>query len=283
MRSRGNIQKIVDELLSLKTESAWREYLHQKANVRTVLYHYTTFSKLKSILKSRQWLVGRTDRSNDPAETKIYCLSFSRGLGTMAMWGNYSRPAGNGVRIRFDLRGITNFKEIFRITEEAGLSSDPKLPRGTMYDVAYYHASEGHGNCLEYDGITLWGTSQPWSVDEKEWPCFLKSEIWRDENETRIVYSFGKSKAKYLKISLADLDFSKLTFELAPDFLLPGNVRPDEGMKNRIIQAIFGKTFLRDNKISLTQFVLAPPDSQANLSKSRKNLFKAAVQKILNK
>lgn len=283
MHSRENIQKRVDELLSLKTESTWREYLHQKANARNVLYHYTTLEKLKSILESCQWWVGRTNRSNDPAETKMYCLSFSRGLGTMAMWGNYSQPTGNGVRIRFDLRGITNFKEIFRITEEAGLSSDPKLPRGTMYDVAYYHASESHGNCLEYDGITLWGTSQPWSVDEKEWPCFLKSEIWRDENETRIVYSFGKSKAKYLKISLVDLDFSKLTFELAPDFLLSGNVRPDENTKNKIIQEIFGKKLLNDRNISLSQFVLAPPDSKAHLTKSRKNLFKAAVQKIMNK
>lgn len=282
MSSREEFQKKVDALLNLSSKEEWEDYLKKSANRRYVLYHYTNFSKLKSILESCQWWVGRTDRSNDPAETRMYCLSFSRGLGTMAMWGNYSRPAGNGVRIRFDLRKNTNFKKIFRVSENAAVSSVSKFPKGTMYDVAYYHASEGNGNCLEYDGITLWGASQPWSVDEKEWPCFLKSEIWRDENETRIVYDCGKSVAKYLKISLANLDFSKLTFELAPDFLLPKNAYPDEKMKNRIIQEIFGEKLLRNRNISLSQFVLAPPNSKAHLTRSKKNLFKAAVQKIMN-
>ena len=280
MSSREEFQKKVDVLLNLSSKKEWEDYLKKNASRRYVLYHYTNFSKLKSILEHRQWWVGRTDCSNDPAETKMYCLSFSRGLGTMAMWGNYSRPAGNGVRIRFDLRKSKNFKNIFLTPSVVNLSQSGIV--GTMYDVAYYHASEGHGNCLEYDGITLWGTSQPWSVGEKEWPCFLKSEIWHDENETRIVYDCGKSRARYLKISLAEFDFSKLTFELAPDFLLPGNVHPDEKIKNRIIQKIFGKKLLRDKNISLAQFVLAPPNSKAHLAESGKNLFKAAVQKIMN-
>ena len=178
------------------------------------------------------------------------------------------------------MQKITNFKKIFRIPENPAEPFSPELPWGTMYDVAYYHASEGNGNCLEYDGITLWGASQPWSVNENEWPCFLKSEIWRDENETRIVYEYDKSCAKQLKISLSELDFSKLTFELAPDFLLPGNVRPDERMKNRIIQEIFGKDFLRERNISLSQFVLAPPDSMVHLAKPSKNLFKKAMSAI---
>lgn len=283
MHSREKIQAKVDTLLKLSSQKEWEEYSIHSALQRKVLYHYTTFKNLKSILESRQWWVGRTDKSNDPVEKEMYCLSFSRGLGTMAMWGNYSQPAGNGVRIKFDLRKNKNFKKIFRVSEDAVGSSTPKLPQGTMYDVVYYHSSPKNGNCLEFDGIILLGTSQPWTVNENDWPYFLKSEIWRDENETRIVYKCNKSHAKYLKIPLDGFDFSKLTFELAPDFLLPNGERPDENMKNMIIQEIFGEKLLDDNKISLTQFVLAPPNSKARLTRSRKNLFKAAIQKIMSK
>lgn len=281
MNSTKRIRDKVDELLSLKTESAWREYLQKSAEGRKVLYHYTTFANLRSILETREWWAGRTDRSNDPAERKMYCLSFSRGLGTMAMWGIYSQPAGNGVRIKFPESEVKKFPKLFLTPAIVGLPQ--KRLTGTMYDVVYYHSSEKNGNCLEFDGITLWGTSQPWPVNENAWPCFLKSEIWRDENETRIVYECARARAKHLKISLAGLDFSKLTFELAPDFLLPGRTRPDEKTKNRIILGVFGEKLLADNNISLSQFVLSPPGSMAHLKKSRKNLFKTAVRNIMNK
>ena len=279
MNSSDRIQNKVEELLSLKTESAWREYLRKSAGRRKVLYHYTTFANLKSILETRQWRVGRTDRSNDPAERKMYCLSFSRGLGTMAMWGNYSQPAGNGVRIKFPESEMKKIRKLFLTPTIVNLPE--KRITGVMYDVAYHHPGEKNSNCLEFDGITLWGASQPWTVNESEWPCFLKSEIWRDENETRIVYECDEVSTEHLQISLAALDFSKLTFELAPDFLLPDGKRPDEKMKNRIIQEIFGE-LLDENRISPSQFILPPPASMAHPKKSGEDLFKEAVGKIMN-
>ena len=281
MNSTIRIRKKVDELLALKTESAWQEYLRNSASRRRVLYHYTVFANLKPILETRQWWVGRTDRSNDPTERKMYCLSFSRGLGTMAMWGNYSQPAGNGVRIKFPESEVKKFPKLFLSPTMVNLPE--KRIAGTMYDVVYYHSSGKNGNCLEFDGITLWGTSQPWTANENEWPCFLKSEIWRDENETRIVYECDEAGTEHLKISLDGLDFSKLTFELAPDFLLPDGKRPDEKTKNRIVQAIFGKKLLADNRISPSQFILPPPGSMAHPKKNRKDLFKAAIREIMNK
>jgi len=69
------------------------------------LYHYTRLDAAKKILKDRFLLLSSSRILNDtrePQEDGLYVVSLSFGaIESVAMWGIYSRPLSEAVRIRF--------------------------------------------------------------------------------------------------------------------------------------------------------------------------------------
>ena len=278
MRARDRIQKQIDKLLSFDSIEQWGEYLNKKALNRKVFYHYTTLEALKNIVATQEWRIGRLDFSNDPCELPFYCLSLSRGLNCMGMWGNYSRPSGNGVRIKIPAAVIQKYF----------LKAEAKI-----YDVAYFHPGTENSCSLEYESVTLHGKSIPSTLyctlnvkkncKDKIWPCFIKSEMWSYENETRVVYPCVDKKEKYLFIKLDKSIFRQLTFELAPDFLLPNNEYPNFYERAAILRKIFNTDgdLLKSAGIKMDQFKILHKKSKAALSKKEADLFFPALLSFL--
>ena len=69
------------------------------------LYHYTNLEAAKKIVLNRYLLLSSSRKLNDtrePQDDGLYVASFSFGaIENVAMWGIYSRPLSEAVRLRF--------------------------------------------------------------------------------------------------------------------------------------------------------------------------------------
>ena len=208
------------------------DYLKTKAASRKVLYHYTNLGALLGILKSGFLRISSLKHLNDKTEVfygdpihRDNTFAFSLAHGTkenMALWGLYSIPWIEGVRLDFSKATISKLlsrNTIYRVPKP-GNSDYSEIENPGELDISLaqiaYCADDG-SEPIELRGLTL-GEGFDLKNDTKL-AGYIKKDAWQYENETRVrVYFENVDRLGCIAIKIPDDAYNTLKITAAPWF-----------------------------------------------------------------
>ena len=216
-------RELVDRMKQLADQEDWRRFLEEKGDTHKKYYHYTTLSVLRKIIggddKESIWQVPCNRQSNDMTEKCGWSVSFVTSvISNIGMWSVYCPKPENGVMIEFPHK---IWREIFIDNPVLG-GACARRPHAT--DVAYYHIGRkpgGNGDLLYWRNIQLPEAAMRWkfSQDIGQAVPYLKKDIWRFEQETRVFYEADpRSRKREIELPIGKKLLKHLRFHLSPLF-----------------------------------------------------------------
>jgi len=208
------------------------EHLKGKAATRKVLYHYTNLGAVLGILKSGFLRISSLKCLNDKTEIfygdrvhRDNTFAFSLAHGTkenMALWGLYSIPWIEGVRLDFSTATMSKLlsgSAIYRIPKSgAGDYSEIENPGGLDISLAQiaYCADDGSER-VKLRGLQL---GEGFDVtNDSQLAGYIKRDAWQYENETRVrVYFDNADSLDCIAIKIPDEVYETLKITAAPWF-----------------------------------------------------------------
>ena len=205
-------------------------YLKQQAVKHKTLYHYTNLAGALGILKSGYVHLTSIQSKNDKTEIfhgqesereNVFAFSFAHGTKeNMSLWGLYSIPWTEGVRLDFKLTAAellaaselyclpdnsTGYKPISNSSAEVSLA-----------DVAY--CAEDKNGVFSLRGIRDAAEHLDLTTDPKL-IGYIKRDAWQYENETRIrVHMDNPGQLGLLALKLPDDAYAGIRITAAPWF-----------------------------------------------------------------
>jgi len=182
----------------------------------TKFCHFTSIDNARNILSSESFFLSKYSKMNDLAESKIHekqdrrafvlCFSNSEALNIPAFY-LYGGIDGKGCRIQFTdarIRSLINDSDIYYVNKQNKplKKAVSKSEYRIYYDWIYYISRDGyceHKSERKQFGSSIDTALQELEKDNKHF--FVKSPIWRYENEFRIVVVFEKD-IPYDRISI---------------------------------------------------------------------------------
>ena len=199
--------KTIEEFKQLTTTSDLLEFLKKKGMNHNYYHHYTSLESVIKIIASEFFLLTRGTATcmNDQQEclakgsqelwNQTYIGSFSYGDSeNMAMWGLYSLPWEDAVRISIPksamLKWISGIDQVYKVTlpilEKEEISP---LPRVVLSDIVYTNGKQNDITSKLYwnNSSIRVNENQFYGIDYRpEMTGFIKNDAWRYENEVRI-------------------------------------------------------------------------------------------------
>lgn len=182
----------------------------------TKFCHFTSTDNARSILNSESFFLSKYDRMNDLAEASLHdeqrnrvfvlCFSNSDALNIPAFY-LYGGIDGKGCRIQFTdakMREIINHCSLFYVNNKLKRLKKEisKSDYNIYYDWIYYISSDGYCEHKKDKAKRYSDLNEAFTELEKNnRHFFIKSPIWKYENEFRIVVVFNK-EIKYNNIAL---------------------------------------------------------------------------------
>lgn len=193
-----------NEFTTIADRDALLAFLQRKGRNHTCYYHYTSWDSFCKIYESSSMLLtrGNSLSINDQQEAlmkgaweeweKIYIGSFAFGTAeNMAMWGLYSLPWEDAVRIAIPkkamLRWIDGIGEVFLWNQGEKEARSAEI---CLRDLVYVNGKTGSEQLqLTYKDTTFWTSNRPalYGIDkDPKMTGFIKSFPWHYENEVRL-------------------------------------------------------------------------------------------------
>lgn len=210
------------------------QYLQNEAQRHRTFYHYTNLAGLLGILKTGYIHIASIKNMNDKTEVfygdqlhRDNAFSFSFASGTkenMALWGLYSIPWAEGVRLDFGIASLNKLLEprmLFRLPDEQHEQYTPIQtlldPYISLIDVAYCDDDEQSGKIRLRGNIQLSDTLD--ISNNPQLIGYIKKDAWQYENETRIrVYFDNVEKLSYIAMKIPDEVYRSIRITAAPWF-----------------------------------------------------------------
>lgn len=206
-------------------------------------YHYTDISSVIGMVRSHKFHLSQGDRMNDRNEIqkgsweewqKIYISSFNFGTNeNMGLWGLYSIPWQDGVRIEIPRKAMLKWLNLLRSGE--GSIYSVKWLDGIGYDYERFDAeysidladvvyiendeSDPRKYQLKYDRDSI---SIDYRIDrERQITGYIKNSVWKYENEVRIRLRLNEESyhvPKQIAIDFPDEVIESCTIRACPWF-----------------------------------------------------------------
>ena len=228
------------EFNEIKTTVELKRFLDdQKDRLKNCEYlsHYTTYSNLINILKSKKIYLSKAEGMNDLLEFKngsediwdklyFFSLMMTR-KENIGMWAVYSQPWEDGVKLSFKTKDVKelveNLKEIYIVDENEKLTGETIKndddEKCFISAVAYTNTDFKEENEKEE---VIWNTVENKKMHlvskQSDLTGYIKDEAWAYEREVRIKKIFN-DRANYHRIAL-DISslFENMIIETGPLF-----------------------------------------------------------------
>ena len=207
------MQKTTEEFKQITTTPDLLEFLKKKGMNHNYYHHYTSLDSVIKIIASDFFLLTRGNATcmNDQQEcqakgsqelwNQTYIGSFSYGDSeNMAMWGLYSLPWEDAVRISIPknalLKWISSIDKVYKVTLPVLKKEEiAPLPQVVLSDIVYTDGKqEETATRLYWNNSSMKvGENHFYDIDhEPEMTGFIKNDAWRYENEVRIHIQFDR-------------------------------------------------------------------------------------------
>lgn len=222
-----------------QTSQELSDFLKRSATAHSGCYYqYTTIDALKGMCKSNCLLLTQAKNLNDSDEMKAqeedkvrtYVASFSALRSeSIAMWALYSTPAKKGIRIKFPTKMIKKLLSVARgedkkfhvcnaseILKQRSSKKHLDVEEAYLTDVVY----RGN-NALTWRHKCVVGKSDlNQKIDDDVLFAQVKDDLWRYENEVRLIVKLKKRAGTYPKrIAIPTKSFlNGMTVDLGPCF-----------------------------------------------------------------
>lgn len=232
--------------------------LQEKArDSQDMLYHFTTFESVLSIIKSKSFRLTRKDLLNDKAEKHIgneelakhqYIMSMTEEKEYISMWSMYGRPSGIKIRLGFSAKEFLKVIEPFTnwnkfkqdvlhvlYVDGDGILIKPEDAIVNLWEMPYEsfkfacvaYLNKDTKN-LEYKGKQL-TTQQIDELNVSLLTGFVKYDAWEFENEIRIVINPDTTQMREKEL---DHIFLPISDALIKTFSITFNPWMSQDMKN---------------------------------------------------
>lgn len=178
-------------------------------------FHYTTVDALKGMYKNGCLLLTRATELNDLNEMKFrheeknltYVASFSTLRSeSVAMWALYGVPVKKGIRIRFPKKTIEKLLHIARGEDKTNFAYEVTNPKrigkrkkrvrvkeAYFTDVVY----KGNNSLTWHNNCVVGKTQQSQMLEDPMLLGQIKDDLWRYENEVRLIVKLESGAKKY--------------------------------------------------------------------------------------
>lgn len=214
------------------------DFAISNSSVHKVFSHYTTIDGLLGMIENKLLRLSNGRYMNDIQETtkgtaevwnRTFISSFSYGDNeNIAMWGIYSIPWENGIRISIpgNILGkwISEVEKVYSLNDNNEIISEIDIKSIHLVDVLYSTYDEkDKTEKIKFDNYKIINTKEKYNISnpskESYVTGYIKNKAWEYENETRIrIETTGISELKKIAIMVPDYVINSFVITTSPWF-----------------------------------------------------------------
>lgn len=208
------------------------------SSVHKVFSHYTTIDGLLGMIENKLLRLSNGKNMNDIQETtkgkeevwsRTYISSFSYGENeNIAMWGIYSIPWENGIRISIpgNILGkwISEVEKVYSLDDNNEIISEIDIKSIHFVDVLYSTYDEkDKTEKIKFDNYKIINTKEKYNISnpskESYVTGYIKNRAWEYENETRIrIETVNRTGIKKIALKIPDYVIDSFEITTSPWF-----------------------------------------------------------------